>query len=103
MKIKGFQLELDYQKLGYNIECIIELNANGSIDNILEQYHDNIITAHKMTEQYDIMLIIRFKDTKELNQVLDVINQKENINKTNTRLILETIKTENRKKQQHSQ
>lgn len=39
--IKGFQLEIDYQKLGYNIECIIELNANGSIDNILTQYHHN--------------------------------------------------------------
>jgi len=61
--IKGFQLELDYQKLGYNIECIIELNANGSIDNILEQYHDNIIAAHKTTGQYDVILITRFKDT----------------------------------------
>jgi len=91
--IKGFQLELDYKQLGYNIECIIEVNANESLDNILEQYHDNIITAHKKTGQYNTLIITRFKDTMELKQFLEKINTEEKVNKTYTQLILETINT----------
>ena len=91
--IKGFQLELDYQKLGYNIETIIELEAKESIDNLLKQYPNNIITALKTTGKYDMLLITRFKDTTELNTFLKKINQEENVKKTNTRLILDNIGT----------
>ena len=91
--IKGFQLELDYQKLGYNIETIIELEAKESIDNLLKQYPNNIITALKTTGKYDMLLITRFKDTTELKQFLEKINTEENVKKTNTRLILDNIGT----------
>ena len=91
--IKGFQLQIDYTKLGYNIETIIELEADGSIDNLLKQYPNNIITALKTTGKYDMFLITRFKDIQELNTFLEKINQEENVNKTYTQLILETINT----------
>ena len=91
--IKGFQLELDYQKLGYNLETIIELDANGSIDNILKQYPENIITSHRKTGQYNTLLITRFKDTQELNQFLEMLEEEKNVNKTYTQLILESINT----------
>jgi len=89
--IKGFQLELDYQKLGYNLETIIELDANGSIDNILEQYPENIVTSYRKTGQYNTLLITRFKDTQELNQFLEMLTKEEKVNKTYTQLILENI------------
>jgi len=91
--IKGFQLQIDYTKLGYNIETIIELEAKESIDNLLKQYPNNIITALKTTGKYDMLLITRFKDTTELNTFLKKINQEENVKKTNTRLILDNIGT----------
>jgi len=91
--IKGFQLELDYQKLGYNLETIIELDANGSIDNILEQYPENIVTSYRKTGQYNTLLITRFKDTQELNQFLEMLTKEEKVNKTYTQLILENIET----------
>ena len=67
--IKGFQLQIDYTKLGYNIETIIELEAKESIDNLLKQYPNNIITALKTTGKYDMLLITRFKDIVELKKI----------------------------------
>ena len=91
--IKGFQLELDYKQLGYNIETVIELEADGSIDNIIEKYPENIITSHRKTGQYNTLLITRFKDTQELNQFLEMLEEEKNVNKTYTQLILESINT----------
>lgn len=65
--IKGFQLELNYELLGYTIETIIEINLTGNIDKLLSQYTNNIAAVHKTTGEYDMLLITRFKDTIELN------------------------------------
>ena len=86
--IKGFQLELNYELLGYTIETVIGLDATGSIDDIISQYHNNIIAAHRTTGEYDTMLITRFKDTTELNQFLEILRKEECVNKTYTQLIL---------------
>ena len=86
--IKGFQIQLDYAALGYNIETLIGIDNNGNIENIINKYPENIITAHKTTGQYNTLLITRFKDTTELNTFLENITKEENINKTYTQLIL---------------
>ena len=86
--IKGFQLQLDYAALGYNIETLIGLDNTGNIENIIDKYPENIITAHKTTGQYNTLLITRFKDTTELNMFLENITKEENIHKTYTQLIL---------------
>lgn len=86
--IKGFRLELDYAALGYNIETMIGLEAKGDLDDIIEKYSSNIITAHKTTGQYDTLLYTRFKDTIELDMFLKNINEEEKVNKTYTQLVL---------------
>lgn len=86
--IKGFQIQLDYTQLGYNIETLIGLDNTGNIENIIDKYPENIITAHKTTGQYNTLLITRFKDTKELNNFLETLTKEENIQKTYTQLIL---------------
>lgn len=89
--IKGFQIQLDYTQLGYNIETLIGIDNNGNIENIINKYPENIITAHKTTGQYNTLLITRFKDTTELNNFLENITKEENINKTYTQLILNSV------------
>lgn len=89
--IKGFQIQLDYAALGYNIETLIGIDNTGTIENIINKYPENIITAHKTTGQYNTLLITRFKDTTELNNFLENITKEENINKTYTQLILSSI------------
>lgn len=69
--IKGFQLQLDYTQLGYNIETFIGIDNTGNIENIIKRYPENIIAAHKTTGQYNTLLITRFKDTTELNIFLE--------------------------------
>lgn len=89
--IKGFQLELDYKQLGYNIETIIEINITGNIDKLLSKYTNNIAAVHKTTGEYDMILITRFKDTVELNRFLEILREEENVKKTYTHLILSNM------------
>lgn len=89
--IKGFQIELDYAALGYNIETLIGLDNTGNIEHLMNKYPENIIAAHKTTGQYNTLLITRFKDTTELNRFLESLTKEENIQKTYTQLILNTI------------
>ena len=91
--IKGFKIDINYEKLGYTLKTIIELDTSGSIDNIIEKYPENIITSHRKTGQYNTLLITRFKDTQELNQFLEMLEEEKNVNKTYTQLILESINT----------
>jgi len=89
--IKGFQIQLDYAALGYNIETLIGIDNNGNIENIINKYPENIITAHKTTGQYDTLLYTRFKDTVELDMFLKSINEEEKVNKTYTQLVLDSM------------
>lgn len=67
---------------------MIGLEAKGDLDDIIEKYSSNIITAHKTTGQYDTLLYTRFKDTIELDMFLKNINEEEKVNKTYTQLVL---------------
>ena len=91
--IKGFKILLDYKQLGYTLNTIIELQHTGTIENIINNkaYQDNILTAHKTTGQYDALLITQFKDATELNIFLEMLAEEENVKKTNTQLILNSI------------
>ena len=89
--IKGFQIQLDYAALGYNIETLIGIDNNGNIENIINKYPENIITAFKTTGQYDTLLYTRFKDTVELDMFLKSINEEEKVNKTYTQLVLDSM------------
>ena len=85
--IKGFQLEPDYNKLGYTIETMIEIDVNGCIDYIIKKYPNNII-AHNTTGEYNTLILTQFKDTIELNMFLKMLTEDGNVNKTYTQLIL---------------
>ena len=91
--IKGFQIILDYEQLGYSLNTMIELQHNGNLEEIIrkEAYQDNIVTAHKTTGQYDALLITQFKDATELNTFLETLVEEDNVKRTNTQLILKVI------------
>ena len=89
--IKGFKMELDYEKLGYTMETLIGIDAKGDMEDILEKCPDNIVSLDKTTGKYNTMLITRFKDTVELNEFLEMLSDNENVNNTYTQLILNTI------------
>lgn len=91
--IKGFDIELDYQQLGYNIKTIINIQSAGNIQAILQkrEYQDHIVTAHSITGEYNTILQARFKDPEDLNHFLKRLNDEEKIEKTNTQLILESL------------
>lgn len=85
--ILDFDIQLDYQQLGYKLETIIKIEHKDSIDHIVHAYPKNIITQYKTTGKYNTILITRFKNVTELKQFLEII-RKEGISSINTELVL---------------
>ena len=86
--ILGFDIQLDYQQLGYTIESIIKIEHKSSIEHIVYTYPENIETSYKTTGKYNTILITRFKDVSELKQFLEMLQKETNIHNTTTELIL---------------
>lgn len=91
--ITGFQIQLNQEKLGYNLETIITLQTTKDITTILQkpEYTEHIQTAHNITGEYNTIIKAAFKNQEELNNFLKKLNNEPTISRTNTQLILETM------------
>ncbi len=92
--IKGQALEVDYQKLGYDICAFlgIYLERNSLYDEVaslIEQIPE-VVEAHYTTGMYSVFVKIICKDTRHLRQVLhDKIQRIPGIQRTETFISLE--------------
>jgi len=94
-KIKGYGVQIDYEKLGYDIIALIEVTiSKGKMleveKNIAQNPH--IFAVYDLTGEYDAIIITRFKTRKELSELVKEINSYEYVIRTNTHLILNVIK-----------
>ncbi|TFG19570.1 MAG: Lrp/AsnC family transcriptional regulator [Promethearchaeota archaeon] len=93
--LKEFTIMIDYEKLGYDIIALVELNI--SQGKMLEVENDiakdpHIFGVYDVTGKYDALLLARFKTRTELSEMVKNINSKPYIENTNTHLILNVIK-----------
>ena len=93
--LKNFTIEIDYEKLGYDIIALVELNI--SQGKMLEVENDiaknpHIFGVYDVTGKYDALILARFKTRKELSEMVKNINSKPYVENTNTHLILNVIK-----------
>lgn len=93
--IRNYSINLDYEKLGYEIVAIIELTI--SKGKMLEVERDiahnpNIFGVYDITGTYDALIIAKFKTKEELSQLVKEINGYEYIVRSNTHLVLNIIK-----------
>ena len=86
--IQGFNIQLDYQQLGYKLETIIKIEHKSSIEHIVHTYPENIETSYKTTGKYNTILITRFKDVSELKQFLEILREEKGIISINSQLVL---------------
>ena len=95
--IKSYGVQIDYEKLGYDIMAVIELTISKGkmIDVETELSHfPNIFAVYDITGTYDALLLARFKTRSELSALVKRINSNEFVIRTNTHLILNVIKEE---------
>ncbi len=93
--IKCYTTMLDHEKLGYEISVIIEIVVSKGKLTYVEQEiakYRNVLAVYDVTGTTDAMIIAKFKNRKELSEFVKSLLSMEYIERTNTHLILNTVK-----------
>jgi len=94
-KIKSYGVQIDYEKLGYEIIAIIELTiSKGKMLEVENQIAKNpyIFAVYDITGEYDALILARFKNRADLSKMIKEIHTSPYVERTNTHLVLNTIK-----------
>lgn len=96
--IKNFTTFIDYDKLDYDIHVIITIRvAKGKLFQVEKKIatHPNVYAVYDTTGHFDAIVIARFKNRRSMDNFLKKIQTYEFVERTETRLVLNTIKEEN--------
>ncbi len=96
--IRSYSANLDYEKLGYDVQAIISLRiSKGKLFEIQKKIasHPNVFAVYDVTGHFDSFIIAKFRSRKGLDAFLKKIQTYNFVERTETRLILNTIKEEN--------
>ncbi|MHA1796241.1 MAG: Lrp/AsnC family transcriptional regulator, partial [Promethearchaeota archaeon] len=66
--IKKYTIDIDYEKIGYDIVAIIEVSiAKGKLLEVQREIasHPNVFGVYDITGDYDSIIMVRFKSRKE--------------------------------------
>lgn len=93
--ITGYSANLDSKKVGYELSAIIELVAPKvplmkAIEEIAEL--QNVYAIYHTTGDIDAIIIAKFRDVEELRKFLADLYNKMEIERSETRIILNTLK-----------
>ncbi len=93
--IKSYGIQIDFEKLGYDIIAIIEMTIEkGKMveveRNIAQDPH--IFAVYDITGEYDALILARFKTRGEMNTMIKKIHTFQYVQRTNTHLVLSIIK-----------
>ena len=96
--IKGYNANIDFEKIGYDIIAIIELTI--SKGKMLDVEHEiakipTIFSVYDITGEYDALILARFKNRGDLSKMIKEIHTSPYIERTNTHLVLNVIKEDN--------
>jgi DNA-binding Lrp family transcriptional regulator len=95
--IKKYTVQLDYQKLGYELVVCIDIRvAKGKLFEVerLVAKHPSVQAVYDVTGSFDSLVIAKFKNRKELDNFVKKIQTYDFVERTETRLVLNTIKEE---------
>ncbi len=93
--IRGYTLNIDYQKLGFDFPVIIDVNVSkGKLFEVERKIaqNDNVIAVYDITGEFDISILAVFRERKELDKFVKELQKMEFVERTYTKLILNTIK-----------
>jgi len=93
--IKSYGIQIDYEKIGYNIIAIIELTiSKGKMLEVEKKIAQipNIYGVYDITGTYDALILARFKTRDGLSRMIKDIHTSPNVERTNTHIVLNVIK-----------
>jgi DNA-binding Lrp family transcriptional regulator len=93
--IKGYGIDIDFEKLGYDIIATIEITVSKGkmieVENDIAE-NPNVFGVYDITGDYDALVFARFKTRTELSAMIKKLHASPYIERTNTHLILNVIK-----------
>ena len=93
--IKRYTTIIDYEKIGFDVEVLIEIRiSKGKLFQVEKEiaHHPNVFAVYDLTGDFDAGILARFKNRRQMDNFLKKIQTYDFIERTNTRLILNTIK-----------
>jgi DNA-binding Lrp family transcriptional regulator len=96
--IKNYGIQIDYEKLGYDIIALIELTVSkGKMLEVEKKLAKipNVFALYDITGTYDALILARFKTRAELSEMIkEEIHTSPYVERTNTHIVLNVIKEE---------
>ncbi|MFH0898227.1 MAG: Lrp/AsnC family transcriptional regulator [bacterium] len=93
--IKKYTAHVDYEKLGFDVQVLIDLRVSkGKLFEVEKKIakHPNISAVYDTTGEFDVTLVAKFKNRRAMDSFLKTIQTYEFVERTNTKLILNIIK-----------
>ena len=93
--INNYTADLDYEKLGYDVSVIIKMRiSKGKLFKVEKKIatDPHVFAVYDVTGDFDSMIIAKFKSRKSMDVVVKKIQTYEFVERTETILILNTIK-----------
>lgn len=95
--IKGYTAKLDYEKAGYDVEVMIEIRiSKGKLFEVEKKIasNENVFAVYDATGDFDAIVLARFPTRRKMDNFLKKLQTYEFVERSKTRLILNTIKEE---------
>ncbi len=95
--IRKYTAIIDYEKLGYDITVIIQMQVSkGKLEQVEKKIAQNphVFAVYDITGEFDIIIIAKFKNRKLMDAFIKLIQTYDFVLRTNTHLVLKTIKEE---------
>ncbi|MEK6949661.1 MAG: Lrp/AsnC family transcriptional regulator [Nanoarchaeota archaeon] len=96
--IRKYTAKLDYEKMGYDVEVMIEIRiSKGKLLDVEKKIsgHPNVFAVYDTTGSFDAVVLARFPSRRKMDNFLKKIQTYDFVERTETRLILKTMKEEN--------
>ena len=93
--VKGYVAQLDYEKLGYDVQAVISLRISKGklfeVEKKIAILHP-VFAVYDVTGNFDAIVVAKFKSRKALDTFLKKIQAYDFVERTDTKLVLNTFK-----------
>ena len=95
--IRNYSVKIDYEKLDYDVEALVEIKISRSKGNPYDAdpfilNHPNVHSIYNVSGNVDHILLVKFQNRRQLNEFLRKINSLPSIDSSQTRFILKNFK-----------
>jgi Lrp/AsnC family transcriptional regulator for asnA, asnC and gidA len=93
--IQKYTTIIDYDQIGFDVEILVEIRiSKGKLFKVEKEIstHKNVFAVYDLTGDFDAAILARFQNRRQMDNFLKKIQTYDFVERTNTRLILNTIK-----------